>query len=204
MPLPEIIEVRIGGKPQRLFDATPTRVVIQIPSDMPDTDGWPEFILKEQRGGPFDSALIGRHPLSIRDFLPEFLIQDGILAALHEDFSGLVSLQRPAAQGEVVHLYGVGFGAVSPPVERGSVAPASPLSRVRDQMSCQIILRGTLQDWEYQPLNVRFAGLAPGLIDTYQIDVQLPGYLPDGSHTVQCGRSLDWARGLLHTKATPR
>ena len=113
-----------------------------------------------------------------------FLGSPKLLASAHQDFSGQITSDQPARAGEIIHLYGSGFGPVTPPVPDGVAAPAAPVSRTANPVTC-----GALDaNGNTIPLTVLFAGLAPGITGMYQLDVQLPGTLPAGN-TVQlrCG-----------------
>lgn len=83
-------------------------------------------------------------------------------AVVHQDWRGLVNGDSPARPGEIVHIYAVGLGAVNPEVAPGVRAPqAEPLSRTTQPFVCR---NGT----------VRYAGLAPGLVERwYQVDLQI-------------------------------
>jgi uncharacterized protein (TIGR03437 family) len=78
--------------------------------------------------------------------------------------------------GEILHFYGAGFGPVQPPVGTGTVSPANPPATLSTLPSC------TVSPGDLGPVTVLWAGLAPGLIGYYQIDVRLPAKtIPAGS-----------------------
>lgn len=107
-----------------------------------------------------------------------------LLTSVHQDFSGQITSSQPASAGEIIHLYGSGFGPVTPPVADGVSAPATALSWTVNPVTCG----GLDTSGNTIPLTVRYAGLAPGMTGTYQLDVQLPSSLPAGNAVqVRCG-----------------
>ena len=70
---------------------------------------------------------------------------------------------RPARPGEVITLYGIGFGRVSPSVTSGNIA--TELARVTNNVTVQ---------FDGTPANVQYAGLAPGFVGLYQFNVEVP------------------------------
>ena len=107
-----------------------------------------------------------------------------LLASVHQDFSGQITSGQPARAGEIIHLYGSGFGPVAPPVPDGASAPAAVLSKTLTPVTCG----GLDASGQTLSLPVLFAGLAPGMAGTYQLDVQLPASLPAGTAVqVRCG-----------------
>jgi hypothetical protein len=70
-----------------------------------------------------------------------------------------------ARAGDVLVLYASGLGAASPTVPDGDAAPLSPLSPVVEKPAARV--NGEVRE-------VAFAGLAPGLVGVYQVNV-LPG-----------------------------
>ena len=99
----------------------------------------------------------------------------------------------------MIHVYGRGFGEVSPLVPTRQAAPLSgPLSVVRASPQCLLGRVGP----ELLPLEVRFAGLAPGLTGVYQIDVQMPATLPSsGEASLACWVAGRFATGTLAVAA---
>lgn len=88
---------------------------------------------------------------------------------------GTVTLNTPSAPahaGDILEVYCTGLGIVSPSVPAGSAAPASPLSYTTNTVTAT--LGG-------QAAQVQFAGLAPGFVGLYQVNVIVPSGLTPGS-----------------------
>jgi uncharacterized protein (TIGR03437 family) len=106
---------------------------------------------------------------------PSFFLLDtaGHIAATHANNSliGTTAPATPAAPGEVIVLYGNGFGPTSPAAVNGQIqAAAAPLL-----VTPTVTFNGN-------NATVAFAGLtATGL---YQFNVTVPSGLPDGDATV--------------------
>jgi uncharacterized protein (TIGR03437 family) len=101
----------------------------------------------------------------------------GQAKAINQDGSGngdgsINSSHRGAAPGSVIQLFATGLGAVNPPVQPGTSAPTSPLSTVNAAVSATIGGRAA---------QVTYAGAAPGLIGTYQVNVIVPAGTPSGA-----------------------
>ena len=94
--------------------------------------------------------------------------------AAHQEFDGLVTRANAAHPGEIIHFYMTGLGPVSPPVATGAAAPASPLAVITSSFSCQFTAVGN----SVVTAPVLFAGLAPGTVRYYQVDVLVPKNVP--------------------------
>jgi uncharacterized protein (TIGR03437 family) len=84
----------------------------------------------------------------------------------------LADANAPAAAGDVLVIYAVGLGAVTPPVPTGTGSPSSPLAKV----SAPTIV--TIGGQSVQPV---FAGLTPGFVGLYQLNVVMPAGVTAGS-----------------------
>jgi uncharacterized protein (TIGR03437 family) len=176
-----VLTWRGQGQVRILLNGTPLPVIRDTPGDL-----WFQAPFDLQAGGPTQrldietSSPFGQPPRQMSVVLrsPYFFSDNGLVAA-HEDFRGLVTNQDPARPGEVVHLWAVGLGAVSPGVNAGEPAASTPLARLVGPFDCRM-LRG-------EDLLVAFAGLAPGLMGIYQVDVKLPAAPPDGGVFLTCG-----------------
>lgn len=82
--------------------------------------------------------------------------------------SGLTS--QPAAPGDIVTFYGVGFGTVTPAVAAGQLVPPTQETSLTAPVQ---ILFGTT------PATLQYQGLAPGFVGLYQFNVVVPA-IPAG------------------------
>ena len=102
--------------------------------------------------------------------------------AVHENWSALVTIENPARPGEVIHMYGTGYGPVDGNVATGQPTPGDRLYRMTSPCVWQAI--GVLND--PRPFEVLFAGLAPGLIGIYQLDFRIPSDWPFKAFNAYC------------------
>lgn len=82
-----------------------------------------------------------------------------------KDFS-LVTPDHPAHRDEVLILYATGLGAVRPSVPSGQPGGSNPLSATTQNVAVRI---------GFSNYDVLYAGLAPGFVGTYQINIYVPG-----------------------------
>jgi uncharacterized protein (TIGR03437 family) len=158
-PLPRKIgdtEVLVDGQAAPLFFVSPTQVNVQIPSSQ--TTG---PVAAEVRVG---GTSMGRAPINVLPTAP------GLFAAANAD-GHANSADAAAHPGEILAVFGTGFGAASPAVADGAAASANPVSTGPPP---NVFLEG-------RQLAVQFAGLAPGLAGVWQINVVLPNDAPTGT-----------------------
>ncbi len=125
-------------------------------------------------------------PLQV--YNPAFFVFGGTtsIAALNQDFSFLVDPAvlnvggaRPARPGEIVQLFGTGFGPTDPFYQPGERVPTSRQTRVTEAFT--VTVGGTMVRAE----DVVYAGLTPGSISgLYQFNVRLPASTPAGNVAV--------------------
>jgi uncharacterized protein (TIGR03437 family) len=173
--IPEISEVRLpGGAVAAALHSGTELISFQVPYDAPAASGWPELVIASQPNGPFVASVLPG-PVRLVDFKPFWYTSNGtppVIVALHEDFRGPVTTSDPSVPGEIVHVYGGGFGPVEPTPPLGQAASANPLSRVtHSPLACSFRTGLPSQDIAAEIL---FAGLAPGWIGLYQLDIRLP------------------------------
>ncbi len=157
--LAKVTAVRLGPRAVewRLLDAE--RLLFQLPWGFPDGDTELEVAGGDER---FDSTI----PFIAREYWP------AVQAAIHEDFSALVTEAKPLRPGEILHLYATGLG----PVDAGG--------------------RTTLAwYWAWltpaaQSAEVLYVGLAPGLPGFYQVDIRVPAALPSRTVVLDLQLSL--------------
>jgi uncharacterized protein (TIGR03437 family) len=174
LSIPEVSQVRLpGGAVGAPFHSGPELISFQVPYDAPAATGWPELVLASQPNGPFVASVLPGMVI-VKGFSP-FWYTNGtppLITALHEDFRGPVTTADPSLPGEIVHVYGGGFGPVEPTPPAGQAASANPLSRVtHTPLACTLRSGVPSQD---PGAEILFAGLAPGWIGLYQLDIRLP------------------------------
>jgi len=84
----------------------------------------------------------------------------------------LANKDNPAQAGDVVVIYCVGLGPVTPPVTSGTAAPVSPLSRTSATVSVS---------FGGQVAKATFAGLTPNYAGLYQVNVGVPAGVTPGN-----------------------
>jgi uncharacterized protein (TIGR03437 family) len=168
------VQVKIGGKPAAIFFYSPTQLNVQVP-DLTGTGSFPVEVTTSN--GTTTSTI------TIQNEAPGFFMFDPAdrkyIAGLTQDFkylgnnlfpgTGLES--RPAKPGEVVQLYGTGFGPTTTAVPAGRVFEGT--SPLRTTPTATI---------GGQAATVQFAGLVGGGL--YQINLVVPESLQDGDHQV--------------------
>jgi uncharacterized protein (TIGR03437 family) len=85
-----------------------------------------------------------------------------------------VSSTSPAHAGDVLTMYAAGLGVTNPPLMDGQAAPSSgnPLVYTSNQVTVS---------FGSQTATPAFAGLAPGIVGLYQVNVAVPQGPPTGS-----------------------
>ncbi|HUJ19885.1 MAG TPA: hypothetical protein VLX58_00130, partial [Bryobacteraceae bacterium] len=101
-------------------------------------------------------------------------------AAFHAGTATAADAEHPAAAGERLETYGTGLGQTNPTVAAGVASPASPPARAVVTPSVTI---------GNQPARVTFAGLVPGLVGVYQINVVVPSGLSSGQQPLVWGQN---------------
>lgn len=105
------------------------------------------------------------------DSQPAIITSNGTQAVAVHSGGSLVTSANPAQPGEVITLYGVGCGPVTPSVATGAPSGASPPSVISPTPTVGIA---------GQNAKVQFAGLSPGSVGLYQLNVIVPDGLAAG------------------------
>lgn len=151
-----------------LFYASPTQVNFQLPFEVTGTSV--SLILTS---GGVDSTTLG---VNVADTAPGIFIVNTVTAqgaVLHGLTYQPVTAANPAKPGEVISIYCAGLGAVTPPVLSGTATPNSgTTSNVNARVTATV---GSLN------ATVEFAGLAPGFVGLYQVNIDVPAAVTPGS-----------------------
>ena len=97
--------------------------------------------------------------------------ETGLPTVLRVSNNQLVTLSNPVHRGDTIVIYTTGLGRTSPQVDTGAAAPANPLAWAA--IAPAVDLGGV-------SLSVLYAGLTPGEVGVYQINVQVPQWAPLG------------------------
>jgi uncharacterized protein (TIGR03437 family) len=170
-PLPYTLggtSVLIGGVPAPLFYVSPGQIDAQVPFELAPGN---EYQVRVTVNG----ALSAAESIALVSVAPGIAATDsGAAIAQHLDFT-LVSDSAPLEPGEYVILYLAGMGVTDTPVASGAASPAIPLVDPSDPPI--VTLNGN-------PVDIAFDGLTPGSVGLYQINLQIPSDLADGTATI--------------------
>src|SRR5439155_2269768 len=103
---------------------------------------------------------------------PSVFRSAGIASIVRQANNEVVSDSNPIRQGDQLTIFATGLGRTSPAVEDGNAAPDDP------RASAIVAPEVTLDD---VPLAVGYAGLVPGEVGVYQIDVTVGGGVKQGA-----------------------
>ncbi len=104
-----------------------------------------------------------------------------LLVTVNQDGS-INSAAHQAKHGDTITIYAIGLGATSPAVGTNQLAPSSPLAQAVP--APDVSFGGTVGAPVVTPF---YAGLTPGSIGLYQVNVTIPDDSPSGSVLVKVG-----------------
>jgi uncharacterized protein (TIGR03437 family) len=164
IPLPTSFaetSILVGGVEAPLYFLSNGQVNIQVPSELRPNQSYQVIVSA-------NGALSVPERIAVTPVQPGVAaFADGRVIAQHADFS-LVDASRPARPDEVILLYLAGLGETTPRVATGQLSPAA-----------QLVTPATVTV-DGRPATIHYAGLTPGGIGLYQINVQIPADAPDG------------------------
>lgn len=159
LPLPASlggVSVSVNGKPGPVLYVNADQINFQIPWE---TTPGPATIIVSTNG--MKSSTVN---VTVEAAAPGLFFFGSHAIVQNADFS-LNSSGNPAKVGDTILAYLTGAGAVSPKVADGEPAGSSPLSKVTSTVTATI---GS------QTAQVSFAGLAPGFVGLWQLNIVVP------------------------------
>jgi uncharacterized protein (TIGR03437 family) len=154
------VTVSVDNAAAPLLYVSPTQVNFLIPSGEVPGNITIRVVREGVTGPPVTVILVDSAPAL-------FDIGTGFAIATHADGS-LLTAASPGLPGEIVVIYATGLGATDPNPEAGEV-PQSAAS-LEWLNTLQVSLNGTAL-----PANlIEYAGVTPGCVGLYQLNVQLP------------------------------
>jgi uncharacterized protein (TIGR03437 family) len=165
--------VMVNGKCAPVVYVSPTQINAQAPTDIGGSTA--SIQIRTNATGDQCSTGSPSPPVVVphRAIAPGlFMTANGNAAALHEDGRTVITTERPARPGEIVSLFGTGFGATEVPLPEGDLPQG--INRVRATIT------GSVGGIDFGSEAILYAGLAPGFPGVYQFNVRLPLTLQSG------------------------
>jgi len=168
------VSVSIGGQPAYVAYVSPT----QINAVAPNISSGTVSVTVTTPSGTSSAITATAQPVQ-----PAFFQWPGNYAvATRQDYSLAVKngtfpslTTTPAKPGDVIILWGTGFGPTSPPAPEGEVVPSSTTYNSANPVTVTV---GTVSATVYG------AALAPGYAGLYQIAIQIPPSMSNGDYAV--------------------
>jgi len=153
-----------------LFFVSPTQINVQIPYELAPGASFANLQVKVTNGTATSNTVTLNLLSSDAAVFSVSQTGAGPGAILHPD-GRLVSPSAPVVPGGVLIIFGTGMGEVNPKVTSGQAAPtAEPLARVTTVPTVTVGGKSA---------TVEFAGLAPGFVGLYQVNVRVPSDLTE-------------------------
>ncbi|MBZ5595606.1 MAG: hypothetical protein LAP39_25480 [Acidobacteriia bacterium] len=173
-PLPmslDSVSLLVNGQPVPVLAVTPWQINAQLPQSTPAASATFQVRVGSVA---LPSASVEVNSVSPENFVFPFTrgnLSYSQAAAFHAGTGIAADMDHPAAAGETLEIYGLGFGVTDPVVDAGVPSPASPPARARQMPQLQI---GGVK------AAITFAGLTPGLAGVYQVNAVVPAGLASG------------------------
>jgi uncharacterized protein (TIGR03437 family) len=153
-----------------LFMVSPTQINAQIPPSF--ATGTTPLIVRSVTRQTASAA----QNIAVSKYAPAVIVSvDGQVALFHAN-GKYVTKDDGANRDEPLTMYAVGLGnPTSGRVNSGTPSPASPLAEVD---GVQVFFGRT--DFVQSEVIVDWAGLSPGLIGVYQMNLRVPGFHTKG------------------------
>jgi uncharacterized protein (TIGR03437 family) len=170
------VSVNVGSKPAYVYFISPGQINVQTP----DVGTGPVPVTVTTPSGTSVAVTANVVTQSPAFFLADFLTQpvatrqDGSLAVKAGTFPGTTTV--PAKPGDVLILWGTGFGPTTPPVAAGIAVPNDGKQYNTSPVTVKL---GTVD------AQVFGAALSPGYAGLYQVAIQVPATMADGDYALK-------------------
>jgi uncharacterized protein (TIGR03437 family) len=171
VPLPTALGescLTVNGIPVPVMFVSPRQINAQLPFSV---DGSTTLVLRTPSGvsDNFNVTIQTTAPSIFRNGVAG--PQADVPTVVRANNNQVVTLSNPVHHGDVLTIYATGLGRTSPSVETGVPAPSDPPASAL--VSPVVTIGGV-------PVEVLFAGLSPGEVGIYQINVRVGGAVPPG------------------------
>ncbi len=166
------VTVMVGGQPAYPSYISPTQINVLAPDV---SAGTVPVVVTTSSGASAQTMVVAE------TIQPAFFQWGAYAVATHQDFSyavknGLLQATTvPAAPGDVIILWGTGFGLTNPAAPSGVFTPSGATYYTADDVTVTL---GTT------PVTVYGAALASGSAGLYQVAIQIPESMADGDYPV--------------------
>lgn len=184
LPLPTTLgnsQVLLNGQPLPLYYVSSTQINFEVPLDAQVGPGTLQ-VVSNGANGNIISVTIAK---AVPRILQLYGVNGGygiIVNASDNSFAipataGIAS--HPATVGQALVIYAIGFGPTDPTTTTGAASPTSPLANITDD---PMVCFEAPDPFNPKGLCVKpiFAGLTPGYVGLYQINVVVPSGSPTG------------------------
>jgi uncharacterized protein (TIGR03437 family) len=185
--------VQVGVSRAPVLAVYPTQINIQIPNNPLSKDAFVQII---QNCGTANEIPSNMRSVMVRYATPEFFYlasnangKNPVAAtdAVTGDRIGAPGLlpgvpTRPAKPGDILSLYGTGFGPTSPPTNAGDIQSKAA--------SVVLPVKVTIGGVALAASDILYAGISPGSPGLYQVNIRVPDAVPDGDQPVTLGLGL--------------
>lgn len=165
------VSVSVNGKAAPLFSTSGGQISFQVPVDASGTSAAIQ-VTRQTGGQTLQSNTVN---FTLAPTAPGLFTSTAgglILVTALNSSSAVITISNPARPGEIVTIYGTGFGATNPVVASGSVPPATPVP-VTASVTATVGGKSAV---------VAFAGLAGQVgIGVNQINLKVPDGLIGGN-----------------------
>ncbi len=176
-PLPDSlngISLLVNGRSTPILAVTPWQINAQLPPGV--AEGSATFQVRFEDGSSSNvtkQQVVESAPQTLFLTSDTYIYPDCQFAVFHAGTGIPADQQHPAAIGEAVEIYAIGLGPTDPVIPAGVPAPASPPAKSIGPITVYVA------DYSRQvTATVLFAGLTPGLIGIYQINISVPQGMP--------------------------
>jgi uncharacterized protein (TIGR03437 family) len=172
------VSVTVNGQPAYVYYVSPGQLNVQVPASVPSGGSVPVIVTTNNQPGPAISLPL--KPLAGGLLAPPTFLVNGkqYVAAFHADGTTFVSTGNipgttaaPAAPGETVIFYGLGFGPVMPSTASFAGQVAQGQSSITNSVQFKF---GSSAG------QVVYSGLAPNYVGLYQFNVVVPVDVANG------------------------
>jgi uncharacterized protein (TIGR03437 family) len=164
LPLPTSLggtSIRINGVPSPIYYVSPTQINAQIPYEV--SAGPATVILS------VGLNVLPPVALTIQPSAPGLFMLGQDRALVQNQDGSLNGPGHPATPGSIVTAYLTGQGPLDLPVPSGSAASSDPLIGAAARVTAMI---------GGQNAEVTFAGMAPGMVGVFQVNLRIPVFAP--------------------------